>query len=475
MAEKEIADQLHQQIHRGWLWCGVEQFVQRGLALLVSVVLARLLSPEVFGLIASVSVFLLISQQLIDGGISARIIQKKEVHEDDFTALFWCNVIMSVAVCGSLVLLSHPIARFYNDPRLVSVVIVMALAIFLMKAGRVQHCRLTREMQFKKISLIMMISCVAGSIVGLGIAFAGGGVWAILGQQFIIYFVRAILYWSTDRWHPRGVPCWHAVKDIYSFGAPILISQTVRGFSEQMINVLGARFVGLTDLGFFDRGRFIPSSAEQVGLAVFTRTNLTALSRANKSDREFSDTYFKLNRMIIPLFCMGTTGIGICAPEIIETILGVRWLPSVWFLRAGCVMSALRVFFIFSQDILKAKGAIKALFKQNIIYAALQVIGVILGLRWGFRGMILGAIAACSISCFLQTVVISRHSPIVMRDQVTLLLGPLVKSLVVAGGLLVVKQIDATVWVRFSLCMVTCAGIMGLLYRVSFFSLSPRS
>ena len=228
--------------------------------MLVSLVLARLLAPESFGLLASVAVFFTTALQLIDGGIGSRIVQKKEIREEDYIAFFWCNAAVSMLTCGLLMIFAGAIARFYDNPQLRSVVMAMAAVVFLMNAGRVQELRLVREIRFKIISLVTIGSVVAGSITGLILAFAGCGVWAILGQQLIIYLVRAAAFWRLIPWRPAGFPAWSAVKDLYAFGLPLMASQTIRGFSEQLINVMTARYVGIVPLGYYDRGRFIPDN-----------------------------------------------------------------------------------------------------------------------------------------------------------------------------------------------------------------------
>ncbi len=459
MTKEASSENLHRQARKGWVWGAVEQFAQRGLAMVVSLVLARMLAPESFGLIASVSIFLTAAQQLIDGGIGSRIVQKKEILEEDYIAFFWCNAGMSLLACGALVIFAGKIAAFYSNPQLHSVVTVMAVVVFLMNAGRVQELQLVRHLRFKTISLVTICSVVAGSIAGLAVAFSGGGVWAILGQQLVMSLVRAVVFWRLIPWRPAGFPFWASVKDLYAFGLPIVISQTIRGFSEQLINVLTARYIGIVSLGYYDRGRFIPGNATSFVQSIFFRTNLALLSRLQHDDAEFRKVYLKLMETIASACMIMMTGLAVCAPELVEVLLGAKWLPSIWFFRAGCVMSSIYLLFLINQDVLKAKGAISSLSRQNIIYAGLQVVGVCGGLFWGVCGMVTGGIAACFASCILLMMSVRRWSSIAVVDQICIFKVPVMWSLLTGGVLWGIKLAGPSVWWRFWLCGAAGAAI----------------
>lgn len=460
MKSDETSGTLHRQARKGWLWGCFEQFAQRGLSMLVSLVLARMLAPEAFGLIASVSIFLTTAQQLIDGGLAVRVVQKKDIQEEDYVAFFWCNATVSLLTCGLLAAGSKAIAGFYGNPQMRPVTVVMAAVVFLMNAGRVQELRLIRELRFKIISLVTISSVAAGCVTGLVLAFAGGGIWAILGQQLVMSLVRAASFWRLVPWRPLGKPSLHAVKDLYAFGMPVVISQTIRGFSEQLVNVLTARYVGMAPLGYYDRGRFIPGNAASFIQSIFIRTNLTVLSKLQHHEEEFRDAYLRLIGSISSVCLIIMTGLAVCAPEIVEVVLGSKWLPSVWFFRAGCVMSSFYFFFTINQDVLKAKGLIFSLFWQNILYAGLQVAGVGLGLFGGLRGMVVGSISACMLSGAVLMIVISRKSCITFGSQLKAFLLPAGQSLLLACGLVLAKQIGPTVWTRFLLCGI--AGMIGI-------------
>ncbi len=429
--------------------------------MVVSLIMARMLEPEAFGRLASISVFLTVAQHLIDGGIGSRIVQKKEILEEDYNAFFWCNAIMSLSSCGLLVAFSPIIARLCGDPTLQPIIMATAVTLVLMNAGRVQDARLIRTLQFKKFSFAVIISVLAGSSAGLILAFAGAGVWAILGQQLVLSLTRALALWKMEFWRPSGMPAWRAVKDLYSFGIPLTISEMIRGMSDQLINVLGARYVGIASLGFYDRGRFIPANATLFIQYVFFRTNLPLLSKLQHRDDEFRDVYLNFLHTVIPFCVLLLAGLAACAPEIIIVGLGAKWLPSVWYFRTGCVMSGLYLVFLINQEALRAKGAVREIFRQNVVCAILLAVFVSLGLIAGLIGMLAGMITSYGLSCLLQMRALGTKSLITISSQLRVFVEPFFWAVVMALVMLWIRLGVAVLWVRVVLCGMT--GVITLI------------
>lgn len=449
------------QAYSGWFWCGVEQFSQQGLRMVVSLLLARLLPPETFGIVASVMIFLTMAQNLIDGGIGSRIIQKNNIHDDDYTALFWCNGVVSVICCGSLVLSSGVISSFYGNSELKKVVVVMSIVTFFMTSGKVQQCQLIRELRFKTNALISAGSVMAGSITGIVLALFGGGVWAILGQQLVSSIVQALTLWILLPWRPGKVPRWENIKDLYSFGIPVMTSQTIRSGAEQVINVFTAKFVSLTQLGFLDRGCFIPNNVCVFLQNIFFRTNFTIISRLQKDPVLLRETYMNHMTVFISLLLVGMSALAVSAPVVIEVLIGANWLPATFLFQAGCVMSALQLLFQVHVVVLKAIGRVNRVFHQNLVCAILQVTGVVIGLYWSLTGMVFGVVVARILSWFFSVIALSRSSSIKLRDELYIILRPLPWMLGTILLLGYVRRLGLPLLARFLLC-----GLSGLVMLV---------
>lgn len=432
MTSEIAATSLHGQARQGWVWGAAEQFIQRGLGMLVSLLLARLLAPEAFGLIASVTIFISIAQQIVDGGIAQRVLQKKEVGEREFTALFWCNAVISFLSCAALIFLSGLIARFLGKPEIQSIVVALSCVLFLMNTGRVPQVRLMRELRFRTLARINMASVIVGCVAGLFLAYRGFGVWALLGQQGAVAVSKLALLFRAAPWRPRAFSSWKDVIDLYRFGLPILFSQVCRAAADQMINLLIARNVSMATLGFYDRGRIIPQNiGYSVGI-IFQRTNFPILSKLQNDDVAFRATVLQFMNVSFSIYFMLMAGMAVAAEDIILILLGERWLPSAWYLRLNCVAFAIYALFSANGEVLRAKGNVKKFFRLNILCAGLQVVGVLCGMPWGSYGMVLGDVTARGIACLPLIAGVARISHISVRDQLWVLARPALGALIVA-------------------------------------------
>ncbi len=463
MSDKEG---LYKHARRGWLWGGVEQFAQQGLSAITGIVLARLLDPSAFGLIASVGIFLSIAQQLIDGGIAQRIIQKPKLLEEDYCALFWCNALISTVCTGLLVIFSGSIARFYGRPELQNIVIVMAFVIFIMRAGRVQETLLNRELRFRAIAVIRTISVLVGCATGLIMAFTGCGVWAILGKQLAIAIAAAFALWLYVPWKPSRKLSFAAVKDLYGYGIPVMLSQTARAFAGQLINVIIAKRVSTTALGFFDRGKFFPETIGWSLANIFTRTNFPVLAKLQHDEEAFRAAYLRFLGVTMALSLMLMAGLAVCARDITQVLLGEKWLPCVWFLQANCISFSIYILFLANAEALRSKGHVGLFFRHNMICAALQIVGVVVGVPWGAEGMMVGDILAKGIVCVLLMIGVAGVSRVTVLSQLKALIRPLVGTTLVCFVLWIVKLLNLPLWPRFMLSGLLGLCILGLYWYV---------
>jgi O-antigen/teichoic acid export membrane protein len=466
MSDKNKSDALHKHARRGWLWGAIDQFAQRGLSMLVGLVLARLLAPAAFGLIASVSIFLSIAQQVVDGGISQRVLQKKDIEDADYCALFWSNGVMSLLCSGLLVACSGVIARFYEVPQLRFITMAMAGIIFVMNAGRVQAAILARELRFRALSIIQIAAVIAGCVTGLLMAFGGCGVWAIIGQQAMSAIVRAGALWLSVAWRPKSLPSLVHVKDLYGYGLPVLFSQVFRTVAGQLINVLIAKRVSATALGFYDRGRLIPQNLGYSLANIFSRTNFPVLARLQYDDAAFKVTYLKFLGITSAVYFMIMTGLAVCAKDLIFILLGEKWLPCVWFFQANCVAFSIYVLFAANSELLRSKGRTGIFFKYNMTCAGLQVVGVLAGMSFGGRGMVIGDIIARAIACVPLALAVSKISLVTLRAQMQALLRPIIGAVSVAVVLLGVRLVGLPLWPRFVLSGIAGAGMIYLYWRL---------
>jgi teichuronic acid exporter len=464
-AQSNEENALREKARLGWIWGGLDQFVQRGLGMVVSLLLARLLEPAAFGLIASVSIFIAIIQQLIDGGLSQRVLQKPIVRNADYVAFFWCNIVVTLTSCALLMTGAGHIAQFFGNPELREIVIALSLIVLVFNGARVHGVILTRDMRFRAISAVTMVSVVAGCVVGLGMAVAGYGVWALVGQQMAAALTRTAGFWILAPWRPRSLPAWVDIKDLYAYGVPVMMSEVARTFSDQLINVLIAKRISPVQLGYFDRGRIIPSNIALSLANVFARTNFPVLSRLQHDDDQFRSTYLNLLSVSSAAYLMLMAGLAVSAADLILIVLGEKWSPSTWYLRANCMAFALYMVFLSNGQVLRAKGSTRLYFRCNIMLAAFQVVGIVAGIPWGAKGMVFGDMAARGLAGLPMMLAVKSVSGISIRMQLGAMARPLLGSLAVIGVLLSLQLAVPSLYPRFFLSGIAGAALLSLYWR----------
>jgi O-antigen/teichoic acid export membrane protein len=256
-----------------------------------------------------------------------------------------------------------------------------------------------------------------GAATGVTMALFGFGVWSLVAQQASMGVVQAIWAWSLVRWRPRKFPKIDALRDLYAFGLPVLVSQSIRSVSNQWVNVMIARGYSSTDLGYFDRGRLVPQNLTMSISNVLTKVNFPSLARLQGDDEALRRNYLEFFGAGIGFILLSMVALGIFAQETVTILLGSKWLPGVWYMQASCVLGVVHVAYLMNANLLRALGKSNVFFRVNMICAILQFAGVLVGAYWGIRGMVAGDIAARALALFWIAITIKNHSGVSPLEQ----------------------------------------------------------
>src|SRR5690554_4023277 len=207
----------------GVFWSFLQKVGDRGIQFVITIVLARLLMPEDFGLIGMLAIFIAISQSLVEAGFNKALIQKKDVDEEDYSTVFYINLIVSVLLYFLLYFCAPYISEFYNQPRLTPLTRVLSLVFILNAFGYVQETKLIKEIQFKRLMIIHLPSTIISGIVAVILAYKGCGVWSIVAQRLTLRFVFVIQMWLYSNWKPLWTFNKEKAKRLFSFGGNLML------------------------------------------------------------------------------------------------------------------------------------------------------------------------------------------------------------------------------------------------------------
>ena len=376
----------------GWSWGIYEQFIQRLFSLCVGFILARLVDPEAFGLVALVSIFFAMAGGIIDGGIGLSLLQKKTVDESDYTALFFSTLSLTLFFTISFFCSASYLADFFQQPRLVGLVQGFAVVLFFTNCGRAQETRLRRELRFRESSLIAIAGVMLGAIAGIAMALRGAWAWSIIGQQGVQALVRATALWIIYPWRPKHFPCLYKIKEIYSFGLPFFTSSFVLGLVDSLPGFVAGKQGALQELGFYDRGASVPRTFGGAISQIFVRTNFPILSKSHHDPSRGPSLVLTFLRQQSLLTASLLSLVFLNAEIVVKLLLGNHWSESVWYLKAGCLSVFLFSLINFSMIYLLSKSWHRFVFGINLFTALAQCVLVLFFVSGGLHFMVIGDI-----------------------------------------------------------------------------------
>lgn len=374
-------------IVRNFIWRFAERSGAQGVSFIVSIILARILAPEDYGLIALVTIFTNFFGVFIDSGLGSALIQKKDADNIDFSSVFYFNVIWCVVLYCILFACAPMIASFYEKTELVPIVRVLGLTLVLSGVKNVQQAYVSRTMQFKKFFFATLGGTVGAAIIGIGMAFCGFGVWALVVQQIFNAFVDTIILWCYVPWRPQKVFSWTRLVELFSYGWKLLVSSLFAVIYEDLRSLIIGKWYSSKDLAFYNKGQSWPSV---VIMNIDSSIN-SILFPVMSSEQEDSIRLKKLTRksIMVSTFVMAPMMMGIfsIATPLTEFVLTAKWLPSVPYLRIFCVAYMFQPIHTANLNAIKAMGRSDLFLKLEIIKKIVGLLVLFLTMQYGVLAM----------------------------------------------------------------------------------------
>ncbi|MBR6422503.1 lipopolysaccharide biosynthesis protein [bacterium] len=359
------------------LWRLAERTGAQAVAFLVEIVLARLLAPEAFGIIAIVTVFINVLQVFVDSGLGNALIQKKHADDLDFSSVFYFNMAVCIVLYGLMFAVAPLIADFYGMPDLTSVVRVLSLMLIISGVCNIQQAYVSRHLIFKRFFYSTLGGTVFAAVVGIAMAYNGFGVWAVVAQQLSRAASAALILWVTVKWRPKLLFSFERLKGLFSYGWKLLASALIEvGYRELRSLIIGKLYT-TSDLAFYNRStyfpRFIVSNINSSIDSVLLPT-MSAEQDDRQRVRAMTRRAIKTSTYII-MPCMA--GLAVCAEPLVRLLLTEKWLPCVPFLRIFCFTYAFYPIHTANLNAMKALGRSDLFLKLEIIKKILGLISVL--------------------------------------------------------------------------------------------------
>jgi teichuronic acid exporter len=383
----------------------------------LGIFLARLLSPKEYGLIGLSMVFITLTGVFSNLGLGSALIQRENPTQDHYSSTFFLNIFAGFIIFVLFLFGAPFIAIFFKEPQIEPIIQVLSIGILITSFGIVQNVQFTKNMLFKKLTTIRIITMIISGIIGLILAIIGYGVWSLVVQTLISNFLNTFLLWYFSKWRPIMVFKWKALKELWNYGFKMFLSGLIDTIFSQISSIVIAKFFSAKELGLFSRAnslnRFvIKYSSESVGAVTFP-----AMSQKQGNIEEVIKLG-KKTEILVAFISFGLLGLLYVSSEsLILFLLGKKWIEAIWYYKILCFSGFAYPISAATLSILKATGNSGKFLKVEILKKIILILGMGVGFYFGIKGYLISLVFTGAIGVLLNMYFVSLAVPFSVYKQ----------------------------------------------------------
>ena len=387
---------------KGMGWSALENVTRLGITFVVSIILARLLTPDEYGLIGILSIFIAIFNAIVDSGFTNALIRKQDATDTDYSTVFYTNLVISLILSTTLFILANPISVFFERPELVSLIRVMSSVILINALSIVQRVRTTKAIDFKTQTKITFISSIGSGGLGIAMAYMGYGVWALVGQQISNQLFTSILFWVYNKWMPKLIFSWSSFKEMWVFGSKLLASNLIATIWKEVYQIVIGKCYSPATLGIYTRAKQFADLCSSNLTSVVQRVSYPVLSSIQNDRARLKGAYQRvIKTTMLPTFVL-MLGMAACAESMIHVLIGEQWLECVPMLQIICTFGMLYPLHALNLNMLQVQGRSDLFLKLEIIKKIIDLAPLFLGIFVGIYWMLAGTFVTGIIGYYLN-------------------------------------------------------------------------
>ncbi|WP_312654091.1 lipopolysaccharide biosynthesis protein [Proteiniclasticum sp.] len=433
-------------IMKSLIWKLLERSGTQGIQFIVQIVLARLLLPEEYGIIAIVMVFILLANVFVQSGFNTALIQKKDADEVDFSSVLYLSLIVATVLYIIIYFTAPFVANFYNQSLLVPVLRVLSITLFIGAFNSVQNAFVAKYMLFKKLFASSLGAVITSGLVGIVAAYSGLGVWALVAQQLTNQLSVAIILWFTVKWRPRLLFSFKRVKTLFSYGSKLLAS----GLLDTLYSNLRTLIIGIiytpATLGFYNRGQQFPQLIVSNIDGSIQSVMLPALSSQQDNKKRVKEMMRRAivssSFLIFPMM----VGMAVVAEPLVKIVLTEKWLAAVPFLQIFCFSYALMPIHTANLQAINAMGRSDIFLRMEVIKKIIGLIILGISLPFGVYVIALGQVVSGIISTFINAYPNKQLLDYSYKEQWIDIMPSLVIAVIMGGIVYWFKYFNFATW-----------------------------
>lgn len=395
--------QLKKQALKGVFWTFLQQFSTQGIAFVVSVILARLLLPEEFGLIAMITVFMGIGTSLMNAGLGSSLIRTKNPTQEDYSTVFFFNLGGSIIIYLLIYAIAPYIALFYHQDVLTDIVRWYGVIFIINAFSMIQLTRLTKLMDFKTQMIVAVPSLIVSGSVGIYMAYSGYGVWSLVGQALTQSLVNTIQLWYWSKWKPSFVFSKEKFKYHFNFGYKLTLSSILETIFTNAYAIIIGKFFPVAQVGYYQRANSLQFFPVNSISAVIGKVSYPLFAEIQNDDIRLKNIYKKIMQMIVFIVAPTLIVLAVLAEPLFRLLFTEKWLPAVPYFQILVFTGILYPIHAYNLNILNVKGRSDLFLKLEVIKKTITVIIIAIAFQFGIYGLLFGSVLISLLAFFVNT------------------------------------------------------------------------
>jgi teichuronic acid exporter len=386
-----------------FIWVILDKGGGGGVNFIITILLARLLLPEDFGLLAMVVVFFELCSGFVDSGFYVSLIREPEISEADKSTTFFFNLSAAIAIYVALFMAAPAIASFFNQPQLRWIIRIMGLNLLIGSFDIIQRAQLTREIDFKTQAQVRLLAVTISGGVAVTMAYQGFGVWSLVAQFGLAALINTSTLWIVSPWRPKLQFSRASFRRLFGFGYKVLLAGLLDRLYQQVYKLVIGKFFSAATLGFYTQASYFSNLVINSLFMALGKITYPVLAKLQEEQEKLKRGYRQLLKLSSFIILPSLVLLGVLAKPAILTLVGEKWLPSVPFLQLLCLAGLTYHFNAINLNMLLVLGRSDIGLKLEIIKKACVTAAIIIGIQYGIYGLVIGQVASAYVELFINS------------------------------------------------------------------------
>ncbi|WP_270088735.1 lipopolysaccharide biosynthesis protein [Sphingobacterium sp. SYP-B4668] len=387
----------------GIFWTLIDALLIKGVGFVTTLILTDLLSPDDYGLIGMIIVFVLVGNSFVESGMTASLIRTKNADSADYSTVFFLSLFSAIVIYAILFFAAPLVSTFYDKDILTPILRWYGLTFIISAFSSVQLTMMTAKMEFKKITKLNIPGAVLGAIVGITMGYLGYGVWSLAAMFLVTQVVQTIFFWSFSDWHPNLIFSKEKAKFHYIFGYKLMLSGLLNTVFNNIYNIIIGKFYSITLLGYFERSRTFNEYPTNIITSIVSKVTYPLLANIKNNREELSNAYQKILGLSFFITAPLMFGLAAVAHPLFQLLFNDKWLPAVPYFQIISLASMFYPIHSINLNVLKVFGRTDLFLKLEVIKKIITVVVIVLSIPFGVMGLVWSSVILSVIALLINT------------------------------------------------------------------------